>query len=97
MREVHTPNDGRDPFPVLIGRHKVPKNRFDLPSSFPSVVMEISEQEIKEYYTPKDFEVSTRHTGHTTHMVHYIHDTLQTQDVTHTTHMVHTAHFTQGL
>jgi len=59
VREVHTPNDGRDPFPVLIGRHKVPKNRFDLPSSFPSVVMEISEQEIKEYYTPKDFQIGS--------------------------------------
>jgi len=57
VRECHTPNDGRDPFPVLIGRHKVPKNRFDLPSSFPNVVMEISSQEIKEYFTPKDFEI----------------------------------------
>jgi len=57
MREVHTANDGRDPFPMLFGRHKVPKNRFDLPSSFPNVVMEITEQEIKEYFTPKDFAI----------------------------------------
>jgi len=57
VREVHTANDGRDPFPVLIGRHKVPINRFDVPSSFPGVVMELSEQEIDRYFTPKDFAI----------------------------------------
>lgn len=57
VREVHTPNDGRDPFPVLIGRHKVPKNRYNVESSFPAVVMELSDNEIKEYYTPKDFKL----------------------------------------
>lgn len=57
VREVHTPNDGRDPFPVLIGRHKVPKDRYNIESSFPGVVMELSEHEIKEYFTPKDFKL----------------------------------------
>ncbi|KAL3892161.1 hypothetical protein ACJMK2_004395 [Sinanodonta woodiana] len=57
IREVHTPNDGRDPFPVLIGRHKVPKDRTNVESSFPGVVMELSDHEIKEYFTPKDFKV----------------------------------------
>ena len=57
VREVHKPNDGRDPFPVLIGRHKVPKDRFNVPSSFPGVVMELSDQEINEYFTPKDFAI----------------------------------------
>ena len=57
VRECHNPNDGRDPFPVLIGRHKVPKNRYEVESSFPAVVMELSQHEIKEYYTPKDFQV----------------------------------------
>ncbi|KAK3580258.1 hypothetical protein CHS0354_012787 [Potamilus streckersoni] len=57
IREVHTPNDGRDPFPVLIGRHKVPKDRSNVESSFPGVVMELSDHEIKEYFTPKDFKV----------------------------------------
>ncbi|XP_059155901.1 EF-hand domain-containing protein 1-like isoform X2 [Physella acuta] len=57
IREVHSANDGRDPFPVLIGRHKVPKDRFNVPPSFPAAVMELSDQEIKEYLTPKDFQL----------------------------------------
>ena len=57
VREVHTANDGRDPFPVLIGRHKVPINRYEVESSFPAVVMELSSHEIKEYFTPKDFQI----------------------------------------
>jgi len=27
IREVHTANDGRDPFPVLVCRQRLPKNR----------------------------------------------------------------------
>ncbi|XP_076457113.1 EF-hand domain-containing protein 1-like [Babylonia areolata] len=57
VRECHQANDGRDPFPVLIGRHKVPKDRNNVPSSFPSVVMELSDNEIKNYFTPKDFMI----------------------------------------
>lgn len=57
VREVHLPNDGHDPFPVLIGRHKIPKDRNDVPSSFPAAVMEHSANEIKEYFTPKDFKI----------------------------------------
>ncbi|ESO86018.1 hypothetical protein LOTGIDRAFT_195429 [Lottia gigantea] len=55
VREVHTPNDGRDPFPVLIGRHKVPKDRSDIKKTFPLITMEVTDHEIKEYFTPKDF------------------------------------------
>jgi len=57
VREVHTANDGRDPFPVLITRHKVPKNRYQVESSFPSIVMELTDQEINDYFTPRDFEL----------------------------------------
>ena len=57
VREVHTANDGRDPFPVLIGRHKVPKDRYNVEAGFPAVVMELSSHEIKEYFTPKDFKL----------------------------------------
>ncbi|XP_041360930.1 EF-hand domain-containing protein 1-like [Gigantopelta aegis] len=57
VREVHTANDGRDPFPVLIGRSKVPKDRHDVPTSYPAVVMELSNNEVKEYFTPKDFVI----------------------------------------
>ncbi|XP_074656210.1 EF-hand domain-containing protein 1-like [Tubulanus polymorphus] len=58
IRDVHEPNDGRDPFPVLITRHKVPKDRYNVDSSFPGIVMELTDHEIKEqYFTPKDFMV----------------------------------------
>ncbi|KAL8623691.1 hypothetical protein ACOMHN_004756 [Nucella lapillus] len=57
IRECHQANDGRDPFPVLIGRHKVPKDRYNVPSSFPAVVMELSDNEIKNYFTPRDFMI----------------------------------------
>lgn len=57
VRECHQPNDGRDPFPVLIGRHRVPKDRYNVPSGFPAVVMELTDNEIKEYLTPKDFKI----------------------------------------
>lgn len=33
VREVHQPNDGRDPFPVLICRQRLNKNRKDLPGT----------------------------------------------------------------
>lgn len=55
VREVHEQNDGRDPFPVLIQRHKVPINRNDVPASFPAIVLELSEQEIKRHFNPRDF------------------------------------------
>ncbi|KAK6187064.1 hypothetical protein SNE40_006312 [Patella caerulea] len=57
IREVHKPNDGRDPFPVLIGRHKVPKNRSDIKPNFPLITMEVTDHEIKEYFTPRDFMI----------------------------------------
>ncbi|XP_077990031.1 EF-hand domain-containing protein 1-like [Glandiceps talaboti] len=55
VREVHEPNDGRDPFPLLLRRQKLPKDRTKVESSFPSVVMELSDHEIKDWYTPRDF------------------------------------------
>lgn len=58
IREVHKPNDGRDPFPVLIGRHKVPINRTDVPSTYPSISMELTNQEVKQYFTPRDFSLA---------------------------------------
>lgn len=31
VREIHEPNDGRDPFPVLLCRQKLPKDRNTIP------------------------------------------------------------------
>ncbi|CAH8463795.1 unnamed protein product [Schistosoma turkestanicum] len=56
IREIHTINDGRDPFPLLLRRSKVPK--YDtVPNSFPSINLELTENEVKEYFSPKDFHL----------------------------------------
>ncbi|XP_002739739.1 EF-hand domain-containing protein 1-like [Saccoglossus kowalevskii] len=59
VREVHGPNDGRDPFPLLLRRQKLPKDRYNVESSFPSVVMELSDHEIKDWYTPRDLSLGS--------------------------------------
>lgn len=55
VREVHKPNDGRDPFPVLIKRQKIPKNRYNVKSNFSAIYLELSDNEVKDYYKPSDF------------------------------------------
>ncbi|XP_029641015.1 EF-hand domain-containing protein 1-like [Octopus sinensis] len=55
VREIHHENDGRDPFPVLIKRDKVPKNRCNVPSTYPAISMELTNHEVREYLTPPDF------------------------------------------
>lgn len=57
FREIRTPNDGRDSFPVFIGRQKMPIDRTNLPSSFPTIVLETSDKEIDEYFEPKHLAV----------------------------------------
>jgi len=57
IREMHQPNDGRDPFPVLLRRGKLPKNRYDVESSFPMAVMELTEHEVNAWFGPSDFRV----------------------------------------
>lgn len=88
IREVHKPNDGHDPFPVLLRRQRLPKDRnnvdckffycltgndfiswyvvlklswliylsYDL-ASFPMIVMELTDHEVKEWFTPEDFAI----------------------------------------
>uniref|UniRef100_A0A8C4W8B5 EF-hand domain containing 1 n=1 Tax=Gopherus evgoodei TaxID=1825980 RepID=A0A8C4W8B5_9SAUR len=57
VRELHERNDGRDPFPVLIRRQRLPKSFVDKMKTFPRCVLEISNQEVLEWYTVKDFAV----------------------------------------
>ncbi|XP_066494100.1 EF-hand domain-containing protein 1 [Tiliqua scincoides] len=57
VREVHERNDGRDPFPVLIRRQRLPKRLVEKKGTFPTCVLEISDQEVLEWYTAKDFVV----------------------------------------
>lgn len=58
IRELHKPNNGKDPVIMLLKRVKVPKNWKNFPSSYPGIYMEYGDHEIIEYYTPKDFKVS---------------------------------------
>lgn len=55
VREVHKPNDGRDPFPILIKRQKVPKDRYNVKSTYSSIYLELTDNEIKDYFRPHDF------------------------------------------
>ncbi|CAL8100657.1 unnamed protein product [Calicophoron daubneyi] len=57
VREIHSVNDGRDPFPVLIRREKIPKDRDDIPATFPTISMELTANEIKEYFSPRDLRI----------------------------------------
>lgn len=55
VREVHKANDGRDPFPVMIKRQKIPVDRYNVKSNFSAIYLELSEQEISQYYKPHHF------------------------------------------
>jgi len=55
IRECHQSNDGRDPFPVLLRRGRLPKSRYDVENSFPMAVMELSEHEVTEWFGATDF------------------------------------------
>uniref|UniRef100_A0A665X2G0 EF-hand domain (C-terminal) containing 1 n=1 Tax=Echeneis naucrates TaxID=173247 RepID=A0A665X2G0_ECHNA len=55
IREIHEANSGRDPFPVLMRRERLPKKL--KPEPFPSCVLEVSKHEVEEYYSPKDFQL----------------------------------------
>ncbi|KYO34405.1 EF-hand domain-containing protein 1 [Alligator mississippiensis] len=57
VREIHEKNDGRDPFPVLMKRQHLPKTLVDKKKTFPSCVLEISDQEVQEWFTAKDLAV----------------------------------------
>ena len=57
VREIHRPNDGKDPVAMLLKKTKVPKNWKDLPSNYPSIYMERGDPDCMEYYTPKDLKV----------------------------------------
>ncbi|NXG11865.1 EFHC1 protein, partial [Sakesphorus luctuosus] len=57
VREVYRKNDGRDPFPVLMKRQRLPKTLVDKKMSFPSCVLEITNEEVLEWYSPKDFAI----------------------------------------
>ncbi|KAI8429918.1 hypothetical protein MSG28_000389 [Choristoneura fumiferana] len=59
IKELHDGRGGKDPFPLLLKKTKLPKMWKEKPVSFPSVVLETSEDEVTEYYSPKDLIVGT--------------------------------------
>ncbi|XP_007546693.2 EF-hand domain-containing protein 1 [Poecilia formosa] len=58
VREAHQRNSGRDPFPLFISRQRIPKKVKE--ESFPSIVMEISDDLVEEYISPKDFQLGQK-------------------------------------
>lgn len=57
IKEVHHRNDGMSNFPFLLLRHRVPKDRYDLDPCFNTSILEITETEVKEFFSPKDFGI----------------------------------------
>ena len=57
IKEIHHRNDGRDIFPFLICRHRFPKDRMDVDPDFNAGILELSENEVKEYFGPSDFAI----------------------------------------
>nr|CAI5819354.1 unnamed protein product [Callosobruchus analis] len=55
VKVVHGENSGRDPYPVLLRKTKLPKRYTDTPATFPSIYLETTDAEVTEYYQPKDF------------------------------------------
>ncbi|KAJ0181205.1 hypothetical protein K1T71_003290 [Dendrolimus kikuchii] len=57
IKELHDGRGGKDPFPLLLKKTKLPKKWKERPVSFPSSVMETTEEEVTEYYAPRDLIV----------------------------------------
>ncbi|XP_053736475.1 EF-hand domain-containing protein 1-like [Synchiropus splendidus] len=57
IREDHQPNSGRDRFPVVLRRQRLPKRMKAASENFPRCVLELSPAEVDEYYSPRDFQV----------------------------------------
>ncbi|XP_037300618.1 EF-hand domain-containing protein 1 [Manduca sexta] len=57
IKELHDGKGGKDPFPLLLKKTKLPKKWKEKPVSFPSTVLEVTEDEVTEYYSPRDLIV----------------------------------------
>ncbi|XP_075982784.1 EF-hand domain-containing protein 1-like [Anticarsia gemmatalis] len=58
IKELHDGRGGKDPFPMLLKKSKLARKWKEKPVSFPSSVLETTEEEITtEYYSPKDLIV----------------------------------------
>ncbi|XP_050071896.1 EF-hand domain-containing protein 1-like [Anopheles maculipalpis] len=59
IKELKENQEGRDYFPMLLRKQKLPKNWKENPVSHPSIFLEKSDAEVSEYYSPKDLIVGT--------------------------------------
>ncbi|KAM3966804.1 EF-hand domain-containing protein 1 [Aphomia sociella] len=57
VKELHDGKGGKDPFPLLLKKTKLPKKWKEKPVSFPSTIMETTDAEVTEYYAPIDLIV----------------------------------------
>lgn len=57
IKELKENREGRDHFPMLLRKTKLPKNWKRQPITFPSVYLEVSDEEVTEFYQPKDFHI----------------------------------------
>ncbi|XP_037964332.2 EF-hand domain-containing protein 1 isoform X1 [Plutella xylostella] len=57
IKEIHDGRGGKDPFPLLLKKTKLPKKWKEKPVDFPSAVLEMSDAEVAEYYAPRDLLV----------------------------------------
>ncbi|XP_061712328.1 EF-hand domain-containing protein 1-like [Cydia pomonella] len=57
IKELHDGRGGKEPFPLLLKKRKLPKKWNERPVSFPSIVMEVTDEEVTEYYSPSDLIV----------------------------------------
>ncbi|ENN78711.1 hypothetical protein D910_03621 [Dendroctonus ponderosae] len=57
VKNVHEENSGRDPYPVLLRKIKLPKIYTDTPTTYAAIYLEKTDNEVTEYYQPKDFLV----------------------------------------
>jgi len=57
LHDVREENDGYDPFPTFMVRHRCAKNRNDIDLNFPLGAMDISDEEVKEYFSPVDLGI----------------------------------------
>lgn len=55
IKELPENQEGRDDFPLLLKRTKLPKNWQKKPLDFPAIIFNVSDKEVEEYYQPKDF------------------------------------------
>ncbi|XP_060518846.1 EF-hand domain-containing protein 1-like isoform X2 [Cylas formicarius] len=59
VRNVLQANSGRDPYPILLRKTKLPKIYSATPVTYPSLYLEKTEAEVTEFYQPKDFLIGS--------------------------------------